>query len=83
MTFALWLALGGALLVFMALGGSMLSRMPVSTSMLYLLAGLAVGPLGLALAAPSLAQHSRLIEHMTEVIVLLSLFTSGLKMSVG
>lgn len=48
MTFALWLTLGGALLVIMALGGSMLSRMPVSTSMLYLLAGLAVGPLGAA-----------------------------------
>lgn len=83
MTFALWLAMGGALLVFMALGGSMLSRMPVSTSILYLLAGLVVGPLGLALAAPSFDQHSRLIEHLTEVIVLLSLFTSGLKMSVG
>ena len=83
MTFALWLSVGGALLVFMALGGSMLSRMPVSTSMLYLLAGLAVGPLGLALAAPDLYDHTLLLEHLTEIIVLLSLFTSGLKMSVG
>jgi len=83
MTFALWLTIGGALLVFMALGGSMLSRMPVSTSMLYLLAGLAVGPLGLTLAAPDLFNHAALLEHLTEVIVLLSLFTSGLKMSVG
>ena len=83
MAFALWLTLGGALLVFMALGGSMLSRMPVSTSMLYLLAGLAVGPLGLALAAPDLFTQAKLLEHLTEVIVLLSLFTSGLKMSVG
>ena len=83
MTFALWLALGGALLLFMALSGSMLSRMPVSTSMLYLLAGLAAGPLGLALAAPRLADHAVLLEHLTEVIVLLSLFTSGMKMSVG
>ncbi len=83
MSFALWLAVGGSLLVVMALAGSMLSRMPLSTSMLYLLAGLAVGPLGLALAAPEPIQHARLIEHLTEVIVLLSLFTSGLKMSVG
>lgn len=83
MTFALWLTVGGALLVFMALGGSMLSRMPVSTSMLYLLAGLAVGPLGLALAAPNPFEHATLFEHLAEVIVLLSLFTSGLKMSVG
>lgn len=83
MAFALWLTLGGTLLVLMAVGGSMLSRMPVSTSMLYLLAGLAVGPLGLALASPDLFTHARLVEHLTEVIVLLSLFTSGLKMSVG
>ncbi|MDP1647741.1 MAG: cation:proton antiporter [Rubrivivax sp.] len=83
MTFALWLTIGGALLVLMALGGSMLSPMPVSTSMLYLLAGLAAGPLGLALAAPDLYDHTLLLEHLTEIIVLLSLFTSGLKMSVG
>jgi NhaP-type Na+/H+ or K+/H+ antiporter len=86
MAFALWLTVGGALLVFKALGGSMLSRMPLSTSMLYLLAGLAglaVGPLGMALAAPRLLDHAMLFEHVTEVIVLLSLFTSGLKMSVA
>jgi NhaP-type Na+/H+ or K+/H+ antiporter len=83
MAFALWLTLGGALLVIMALGGSMLSRMPVSTSMLYLLAGLAVGPLGLALAAPDPFDHAPFLEHLTEIIVLLSLFTAGLKMSVG
>ena len=83
MAFALWLTLGGALLVLMALGGSMLSRMPVSTSMLYLLAGLAVGPMGLALAAPNPFVQAKLLEHLTEVIVLLSLFTCGLKMSVG
>ena len=83
MTFAIWLALGGALLLFMAISGSMLARVPVSTSMVYLLAGLAIGPLGLALAAPKLADHAVLVEHLTEVIVLLSLFTSGLKMSPG
>jgi NhaP-type Na+/H+ or K+/H+ antiporter len=82
MTFAIWLALGGALLVLMALGGSLLSRMPVSTSMIYLLAGLAVGPLGLALAAPDPLAHTVLLEHVTEIIVLLSLFTAGLKLGV-
>jgi NhaP-type Na+/H+ or K+/H+ antiporter len=83
MSFALWLALGGSLLLFMALSGSLLSRMPVSTSMLYLLAGLAAGPLGFAMAAPEVTRHAALLEHLTEVIVLLSLFTSGMKMSVG
>ena len=83
MTFALWLAMGGMLLLFMALSGTLLSRMPVSTSMLYLLAGLAAGPLGFAMAAPALPANATLLEHLTEVIVLLSLFTSGMKMSLG
>lgn len=83
MTLAIWFTLGGALLVFMALGGSMLSRVPVSTSMLYLLAGVVVGPPGFMLAAPDFLGHAQLLERLTEVIVLLSLFTSGLKMSVG
>jgi NhaP-type Na+/H+ or K+/H+ antiporter len=46
MSFALWLALGGTVLLFMALSGTLLSRIPVSTSMLYLLAGLAAGRWG-------------------------------------
>jgi sodium/hydrogen antiporter len=83
MNFALWLALGGVLLLLMALSGSVLSRWPVSTSMLYLLAGLAAGPLGLALAAPDLRLHAGLLEHLSEVVVLLSLFTCGMKLSVG
>jgi sodium/hydrogen antiporter len=83
MTWALWFAIGGTLLVLMALSGSVLSRLPVSTSMLYLGAGVLAGPLALGLAAPAWQDHARLLEHLTEVIVLLSLFTAGLKMSVG
>ena len=83
MTWPLWFAIAGSLLVLMALSGSVLSRMPVSTSMLYLGAGVAAGPLALGLAAPAISDHGRMLEHLTEVIVLLSLFTSGLKMSVG
>lgn len=83
MSFALWLALSGLLLLSMALSGTLLSRMPVSTSMLYLLAGLAAGPVGLAMAAPELTTHVAWLEHLTEIIVLLSLFTSGMKMSLG
>ncbi|KPF58210.1 sodium:proton antiporter [beta proteobacterium AAP51] len=83
MTWPLWLALAGVLLVLMALSGSVLSRMPVSTAMFYLGAGVLAGPLALGLAAPQWQGQARLLEHLTEVIVLLSLFTSGLKMSVG
>ena len=83
MAFALWLTIGGALLVFVTLGGSMLSRLPLSTSMLYLLVGVAVGPWWLGLASPMPIAAAPLLERLAEVIVLLSLFTSGLKMSAG
>ena len=83
MTWALWFAMGGTLLVLMALSGSVLSRLPVSTAMLYLGAGVLAGPWALGLAAPVWQEQTKLLEHVTEVIVLLSLFTAGLKMSVG
>ena len=83
MTWPLWFAIAGSLLVVMALSGSVLSRMPISTAMLYLGAGVVAGPLVLGLAAPTWGDRARTLEHLTEVIVLLSLFTAGLKMSVG
>ena len=81
--FALWSAIAGLLLVVMALSDSLLARLPLSTAMLYLLAGVAVSPLAFGLAAVTPRSHTNLIEHLAEVVVLLSLFTSGLKLSVG
>ena len=83
MDFALWSAIAGLLLVVMALSDSVLARLPLSTAMLYLLAGVAVSPLAFDLAAVTPRSHSALIQHLAEVVVLLSLFTSGLKLSVG
>jgi sodium/hydrogen antiporter len=54
---------------------------PVSTSMLYLLAGLAVSPLGLGLLAADPRWNTVLLERLTEMVVLVSLFTAGLKLS--
>ena len=83
MQFALWSAIVGLLLVSMALSDSVLARLPLSTSMLYLAAGAALSPLWLNLAAPSPVDHAVLLEHAAEGVVLLSLFSSGLKMSIG
>ena len=83
MEFAVWATVCGSLLIFMALGGSLLSRLPLSTSMVYLLAGLCLGPLGFALAAPHPVGDAKALERLTEVVVVYSLFTSGLKMSAG
>ncbi len=83
MDFAGWAALIGLLLVGMALVENRLSRLPLSTSMLYLSVGAATSPLWLGWSALTLPSHRVLLEHGAEIVVLLSLFTSGLKMSVG
>ncbi|MBC7942502.1 MAG: cation:proton antiporter, partial [Chitinophagaceae bacterium] len=83
MDFALWTTVGGLLLVTITLGGSLLARLPLSTAMLTLGVGLALSPLGVGLAAPDIVTHAPLVERLTEVIVLISLFSSGLKMSAG
>lgn len=83
MDFAPWSAVVGLLLIVMALSDTVLSRLPLSTSMLYVLAGVAVSPLWLGWSQLSLPSHTVLLERLVEVVVLLSLFTSGLKMSLG
>ncbi|NUZ05791.1 cation:proton antiporter [Piscinibacter koreensis] len=81
MNFSLWSAIVGLLLVSMALGYTRLARLPLSTSLLYLLVGAALSPLWLDLVALDPMAHSEGLERLAEVVVLLSLFTSGLKMS--
>ncbi|MGH6608798.1 MAG: cation:proton antiporter, partial [Burkholderiaceae bacterium] len=82
MTFAIWALIAGAIFTVMALSGTLLKRLPLSTSMLYLLAGFALGPAGLALLAPSPIADHRILEIITEAAVLISLFAVGLKLSV-
>jgi NhaP-type Na+/H+ or K+/H+ antiporter len=83
MNFAIWSLIVGVLLIVMALSGTVLSRLPLSSAMLYLMAGLAVSPWGLDLLSPEPRQHTALLERLTEVVVLISLFTAGLKLSPG
>jgi len=83
MEFASWSIVVGLLLIVMALGGTVLARLPLSTSMLYLVAGLAVSPLWLDFMAPHPRGHTLLLERLTEIVVLVSLFTAGLKLSPG
>ena len=75
-----WALIIGALLITMALAGSLLRRLPLSTGMLYLAAGVALGPSGLELMEPDPVAHAALLERVTEVAVLISLFAIGLKL---
>jgi NhaP-type Na+/H+ or K+/H+ antiporter len=83
MEFALWSLIVGFLLVVLALSGTVLQRLPLSTAMVYLGVGLAVSPLGIGLIEADAKEHTEVLERLNEVVVLLSLFTSGLKLSAG
>lgn len=83
MDVALWSVLIGLLLIVMALAGTVLSRLPLSTAMLYLAVGVAVSPLALGWSSFGPLTHTVLLERLTEVVVLVSLFTAGLKLSHG
>jgi sodium/hydrogen antiporter len=74
-----WYLLLGSLLLVLGLIYQRFRHLPVSTSLLYLLAGYLIGgPLGLVKLTPS--EHLHALEVLTEVGVLLSLFTAGLKL---
>jgi sodium/hydrogen antiporter len=80
MYFAIWAVVIGALLIIMALSSTLLKRLPLSTAMLYLFAGVVLGPIGWELMSPDPFLFSASIERMTEIALLISLFAAGLKL---
>jgi NhaP-type Na+/H+ or K+/H+ antiporter len=72
----------GAVFILMALSGSVLKRLPLSTSMLYLAAGVLIGPHALNLVNFDPIAGSAIVERITEVAVIVSLFTAGLTLRV-
>ena len=80
MTAIIWFIAVGLLLVSLAFVDPFFQRLPVSVSALYLAVGLLLGPGGLGLLSWDIVREARLFEHVTEVAVIVSLFTVGLTM---
>ncbi|QXH92219.1 cation:proton antiporter [Pseudomonas ogarae] len=80
MTFTVWVAVLGAVLLTLALTSSYLRWMPVTTSAMCLVLGVAIGPIGLDVLKLDISDSSVWMEHLTEVAVVFSLFVSGLKL---
>lgn len=80
MSFDLWYLLLGVLLVSVAMLASSVKRLPLSETMIYLAAGTALGPLGLHFLFVDPQAHSKLLERAAEIAVIISLFTTGLKL---
>ncbi|MCP1456043.1 cation:proton antiporter [Pseudomonas kilonensis] len=80
MTFTVWVAVLGAVLLTLALTSSYLRWMPVTTSAMCLVLGVVIGPMGLDVLKLDISDSSVWMEHLTEVAVVFSLFVSGLKL---
>lgn len=82
MTAELWFLLVGGLLLTMGLSPGLISRLPVTPAIIYLAIGMAAGPSLLNLFHFNPLKQSALLEFLTEVAVLISLFAAGVKMPV-
>lgn len=80
MTNSQWFMLIGSLLLVRGLTATLLKRLPVTAAIIYLAVGLLVGPSVLNLFHFNPLKDSALLEALTEVAVLISLFAAGIKM---
>ncbi|GAA4027052.1 cation:proton antiporter [Actimicrobium antarcticum] len=76
----LWFTLVGTLLIAMGLLESLLHKLPFSPAMIYLPVGYALGPAGLGLVNLDPVRHAASLTLVTEIALLISLFTVGLKL---
>tara|TARA_R110002072_G_scaffold102349_2_gene225143 strand:- start:23230 stop:24528 length:1299 start_codon:yes stop_codon:yes gene_type:complete len=82
MTDPQWFLLVGGLLLVMGLTPSLIKQLPVTSAIVYLAVGLIAGPTLLNAFHFNPLQQSALLETLTEVAVLISLFAAGIKMPV-
>lgn len=77
----LWFIIIGILLIATVVTRTFTQKLAFSTAMFYLGAGFALGPVGVNLMVVDAFENSWLIERLTEVAVIISLFSAGLKLS--
>jgi NhaP-type Na+/H+ or K+/H+ antiporter len=80
MSFAAWMLVIGALLLVMALMQPAIRRLRITGTLVYLLVGLALGPAGFGVFNVDPFEHSGWLLHASELAVIVSLFTVGLKL---
>ncbi|GHE19759.1 cation:proton antiporter [Halomonas urumqiensis] len=80
MTTATWFILIGSLLLIVGFTFSYIRRVPATSAIVYLLIGSIVGPMGFALFHFNPLEESALLELLTEIAVLISLYCAGVKM---
>ncbi|HEV3431251.1 MAG TPA: cation:proton antiporter [Paraburkholderia sp.] len=79
---ALWFLIVGVLLMFVALARGPIARLPLTGAMIYLVAGVIVGPGVLGLVNADLAQSVRTLTVIAEAGLVVSLFSVGMHLRV-
>ncbi|HEY9832731.1 MAG TPA: sodium:proton antiporter [Stenomitos sp.] len=69
----------GLLLLGVTLGSGWISRLPLSYALIYLVVGIFLGPYGVGLV--QLRPDAEFLERLTELVVIISVFSCGLKMN--
>lgn len=77
-----WYLLVGSILLSMGLMASRMRGMPITSAVFYLAVGVLIGPTLLHLFHFNPLKQSHLLESITEIAVLISLYTCGLKLRV-
>ena len=82
MTPTYWFLLIGCLMLARGLAATTISRLPVTSAIVYLAFGLILGPVVLGVFRFDAVEQSHVLETLTEIAVLISLFSAGVKMPV-
>ena len=82
MTTTGWFLLIGLLMLAHGLAATTISRLPVTSAIVYLLVGVVLGPMVLNMFRFDPVNNSKVLETLTEIAVLISLFSAGVKMPV-
>lgn len=82
MTTTHWFILIGCLMLARGLAATTISRSPFTSAIVYLCVGLLLGPMSMGIFRFNPIEESHLLETLTEVAVLVSLFSAGVKMPV-
>lgn len=77
-----WYIVAGVLLCGVAFVASVLRELPVTPAVIYLAAGIGLGPWGLGLIQVDPAADAILIERLSEAAIVISLFGAGLRLRV-
>jgi NhaP-type Na+/H+ or K+/H+ antiporter len=82
MTTTSWFLLIGCLMLARGLAATTIARLPVTSSIVYLVVGVLLGPVAFGVFRFDAVEESHMLETLTEIAVLISLFSAGVKMPV-